>query len=98
MRLLLVLLLVAVPSHALAQRQMERLGRGVVAVPRAEGGVLVTWRLLGVDPEETAFNVYRSVGDGEPVRVNAAPIDGADGHGLTAAGDRHPGARDRRSA
>lgn len=42
-----------------AQRQMEYLDRGAVAVPNTEGGVLVSWRLLGNDPDNIAFNVYR---------------------------------------
>jgi rhamnogalacturonan endolyase len=42
-----------------AQRQMERLGRGVVAVPVEEGKVYVGWRLLGTEPEAIAFNLYR---------------------------------------
>lgn len=42
-----------------AQRQMEYLNRGAVAVPNAEGSILVSWRLLGDDPDNIAFNVYR---------------------------------------
>nr|WP_275086349.1 rhamnogalacturonan lyase [Natronorubrum halophilum] len=49
-------------------RQMEALDRGLVAVP-AEDGVLVRWRLLGTDPGNLGFHVYR---DGE--RVNNKPI------------------------
>ena len=51
--------LLFVSSMALAQRQMEALNRGAVAVPTPEGGVLVSWRLLGDDPDNIAFNVYR---------------------------------------
>ena len=43
-------------------RQMESLGRGMVAVLREEGGVYVGWRLLGTDPADTAFNLYRKIG------------------------------------
>jgi len=49
-------------------RQMERLDRGLVAVP-VEGGVLVSWRMLGVDPPDISFNLYR---DGQ--KVNQSPI------------------------
>jgi rhamnogalacturonan endolyase len=49
-------------------RLMESLGRGLVAVRTSEG-VYLSWRLLGTDPGETAFNVYR----GEE-RLNEAPI------------------------
>ncbi len=43
--------------------QMEKLGRGVVAVPFSNGGTgrLVTWRLLGTDdPYKTTFDVLRN--------------------------------------
>jgi rhamnogalacturonan endolyase len=43
----------------------------VVAVPAVDGGVLVSWRLLGDEPARTAFNLYR---DG--VKLNAAPLAG----------------------
>ncbi len=39
-------------------RQAERLGRGAVAVPAAEGR-LITWRLLGNDPAGIRFHVER---------------------------------------
>ena len=56
------------------QRQMERLSRGVVAVPVDEGKVYVGWRLFGVDPQEIAFNLYRATDGDEPTRLNTAPI------------------------
>jgi rhamnogalacturonan endolyase len=57
-------------------RQMERLNRGLVAVPAGANRVFVSWRLLGTDPEDVAFNVYRIVGSAAPVRLNAAPLTG----------------------
>lgn len=63
---LLLLLSVAV-ACAQAQitpvSQMEKLGRGVVAVPFTNGGTgrLVTWRILGTDDmTNTRFDVYRN--------------------------------------
>lgn len=50
---------------------MENLGRGVVAVRSSETDVLVSWRLLGLDPEGIGFNVYRSTEGGEEVQVNS---------------------------
>lgn len=50
------------------QRQAEYLDRGLAAV-RTDAGVLVSWRLLGTDPADTGFHVYR---DGE--RITEAPI------------------------
>ncbi len=62
------------PKPALPLRQMEALGRGVVAIHHAEGKVFVSWRLLGTDPEDIAFNLYRQSGDAVPVKVNAEPL------------------------
>jgi rhamnogalacturonan endolyase len=47
-------------------RQKERLGRGLVAIPRENGDVFLSWRLLGTDSGDIAFNVYRATGDGLP--------------------------------
>lgn len=51
-----------------AARQMEYLDRGVVAV-KVNNGVFVSWRYLGTDNSNVAFNLYR---DG--VRLNNTPI------------------------
>ncbi|GAA2138789.1 carbohydrate-binding protein [Glycomyces algeriensis] len=50
---------------------MEDLGRGVTVVPSG-GGSLVSWRLLGTDSANTAFNVYRN-----GTLLNSSPITGA---------------------
>lgn len=52
-----------------AQRYMEKLGRGVVAINQGDGKVYVGWRMLGTDPDNIAFNVYRN-----STRVNSQPI------------------------
>lgn len=49
-------------------RQMEELGRDLVAV-KVDEGVFISWRLLGTDSEDMAFNLYR---DGK--KVNHKPI------------------------
>jgi rhamnogalacturonan endolyase len=71
----IALLTAAAEAHA--QRQMEPLGRGLVAVPREAGGVFVSWRLLGTDPRTIAFNLYRAETGGRAVRLNREPIAGA---------------------
>jgi rhamnogalacturonan endolyase len=58
-------------------RQMESLGRGVIAIPQGEGKVFVSWRMLGTDPENIAFNLYRTTGSGKAVKLNAQPLTGA---------------------
>lgn len=57
-------------------RQMEALGRGIVAVKQADGKVFVGWRLLGTEPDDIAFNVYRSAYSGKPIKLNASPLTG----------------------
>ncbi|MDR3297400.1 MAG: rhamnogalacturonan lyase [Prevotellaceae bacterium] len=54
-----------------AERQMERLDRGVVAV-KTDSGVFVSWRLLGSEPQQTAFNLYRN-----GAQLNSSPLSGA---------------------
>ncbi|QYR23603.1 RICIN domain-containing protein [Paenibacillus sp. sptzw28] len=57
-------------KHATAAtaRQMEALDRGVVAVS-VSGGVFISWRMLGTDPDSVSFNLYRN-----GTKVNASPI------------------------
>lgn len=57
-----------------APRQMEDLGRGVVAVNQGNGSVFLSWRKLGTDPVDIAFNIYRVTGNGRPVKLNQKPI------------------------
>ncbi len=52
-----------------AQRVMEKLDRGLVAV-KVTGGVYTSWRILGEEYYDTQYNLYR---DG--VKVNAEPLD-----------------------
>jgi len=70
-------LLLSLTAAAPAQRQMENLTRGIVAVRQPDGAVYVGWRLFGTDPETITFNLYRISGSGTPVKVNEAPITGA---------------------
>ncbi len=55
---------------------MENLGRGVVAVRSTATEVVVSWRVLGTDPPDVAFNLYRSTAGADPIRLNVSPIDG----------------------
>ena len=53
----------------LAQRQMEKLNRGLVAIRTSTTSVFLSWRVLGSDPDNIAFNLYR---DG--VKIATTPI------------------------
>lgn len=61
-------------SSAFAQRQMEELKRGLIAVNEGDGKVFVSWRLLATDPEGVAFNLYRKADGNDPKKLNEAPI------------------------
>jgi hypothetical protein len=58
-------------ATAVGTHQLERLDRGLVSVHSGSGN-LVTWRLLGTDPQDVAFNVYRG-----GTKLNGSPITGA---------------------
>ncbi len=57
--------------------QPERLDRGVVAVSRGDGRVLVSWRLLGSDAGGVGFEVRGVNQDGSRERLNEEPVRGA---------------------
>ncbi|KAK1144956.1 hypothetical protein N8T08_004671 [Aspergillus melleus] len=67
---------IATFAHAQDTRPMENLGRGVVAVRSGDEEVLVTWRLLGLDPEDIGFNIYRATGDGDAEQLNSKVLTG----------------------
>ena len=46
-------------SYKTYTEQMERLDRGVVALPAQDKGIFVSWRLLGTDPQGTTFDLQR---------------------------------------
>ena len=68
-------LMLSIP--ATAQRQADRLDRGVVAIVKSSSQVFVSWRLLATDPEGIGFNVYRCVDGGEPRKLNQDVVSGA---------------------
>lgn len=53
---------------AATARQVEKLDRGLVSVPQ-NGGNFVSWRMLGTDPANVSFNLYRG-----STRVNGSPL------------------------
>ena len=67
--ILLFAFLIALPA-AHAQRQLENLGRGVVAVRTSATQTYIGWRLLGTDPDNTGFNLYR-VASGVTNKLNS---------------------------
>lgn len=64
-------------------RQMERLDRGLVAV-KTDGGVFLSWRLLGDDAKDIRFNIYRN-----NVLLNTTPLTGATNYTDTLGAETH---------
>ena len=69
---LFLMMISSVP--AFAQRHMEKLGRGVVAVRQGADSVFVSWRILGTEPDDIAFNLYRKAGNTAALKLNKNPI------------------------
>jgi rhamnogalacturonan endolyase len=59
-----------------AQRQMENLGRGLIAVHASTKTAFISWRLLATEPQKTAFNIYRKDNTGKVVQLNLKPLTG----------------------
>ncbi|GEL10806.1 rhamnogalacturonan endolyase YesW [Flavobacterium glycines] len=55
---------------------MESLDRGLIAV-KEKGHFYISWRVLGTDADNLAFNLYRKSGNNKAVLVNDKPITGA---------------------
>ncbi|MCH5686055.1 hypothetical protein LWM68_18450 [Niabella sp. W65] len=72
-RLIILPLLCCISMTAISQRVMERLSRGVIAVPDGNGKVMISWRLLASDPGNIGFNIYRRT-SGAPVKLNSHPV------------------------
>lgn len=70
-RLLAAAYVVACLPLGFAQRGLEDLGRGVVAVRASDDTAFVSWRLLGLDPDSIGFNLYRAEGSGDFERLNS---------------------------
>ncbi len=59
-----------------AQRIMENLDRGIVAI-NAGDRIYIGWRLLASDPDDISFNLYRSEDGSPPVKLNREQITGS---------------------
>jgi rhamnogalacturonan endolyase len=70
----LALLLTPLTLPALAQRPMEYLTRGLVAIHQGGGKVFLSWRLLATDPDDITFNLYRSTPGSQPTKLNPQPL------------------------
>jgi rhamnogalacturonan endolyase len=67
---MLVFILSATADVVLAQRQMEKLDRGVVAI-KTGTNVLISWRIFGNEYLNVSYNLYRG-----STKLNSSPITG----------------------
>ncbi|MEA5401905.1 rhamnogalacturonan lyase [Arcicella sp. DC2W] len=65
-----IIVLCVLSLQVSAQRLMENLNRGVIAINQGGGKVFVSWRLLGTEAVDTKFNLYRVTGKANPVKLN----------------------------
>ena len=66
-----MVILLSATKQSQAQRFMENLDRGLVAV-KVDKGVFLSWRILGTEYKTAGFNVYR-----ESTRIAYIPESGA---------------------
>nr|WP_035651103.1 rhamnogalacturonan lyase [Flavobacterium sp. ASV13] len=71
-----VVILLFLSLNIFSQRQMENLDRGVIAV-KDKNQFFIGWRVLGTDPDNLAFNLYRKSGTKKAIKLNDKPISGA---------------------
>ena len=71
---LFLLITILLSIKVAAQRPMEYLNRGLVAVQAGRDSVFLSWRLLNSDTENIAFDVYRQAENAKPIKLNAKPI------------------------
>ena len=72
--ILFLLLSFAASTTLLAQRKMEKLDRGVVAVKNNSSLYFVSWRYLATDPENIQFNLYAKKVGSTATKLNASPL------------------------
>lgn len=64
----------ALTAQTNLHRTMERLDRGVVALPTADNKAFVSWRLLANDQADMAFNVYKQAPNGQLTKLTTTPL------------------------
>lgn len=55
---ILLLLIFGISSHIQAQRTVEKLNRGLVAMRLNPNQVYINWRMLGTEPTNVSYNLY----------------------------------------
>lgn len=69
---MLVTMIITIPLPA--QRLMEYLDRGLVAVKTSDSSAFISWRLLATDEYNLPFHLYRQYGEGKKIRLTHQPL------------------------
>src|SRR5690606_12141319 len=72
--LLFVISAVFLATPLSAQRYMEYLDRGLIAVKTGDNSAFLSWRLLATDAYNLPFHLYRQYGGEEKVRLTDQPL------------------------
>ncbi len=73
-KLLVILVIMSITIPLPAQRLMEHLDRGLVAVKTSDNSAFISWRLLATDMYNLPFHLYRQYGEGKKVRLTDQPL------------------------
>ena len=77
-RLLFVLLLTLAVTGLYAQRRVDVVDRGIVAMPKSASTIYLSWRHFATDPDELAYNLYyKTSTEGALTKLNSSPITGS---------------------
>lgn len=69
------LILIFIVPSGFSQRKMERLDRGIVAIPKSGSQIFISWRHFATDPDEIAYNLYYKTSEaGALVKLNTSPV------------------------
>ncbi len=71
--LFIVFLFINICNNIFAQQQMEYLNRGVYAINMGNGKAFISWRLLGTENANLAFNLYRTTNN-KTIKLNKVPL------------------------
>ncbi|SHG82781.1 Por secretion system C-terminal sorting domain-containing protein [Flavobacterium fluvii] len=77
LKLFCIICLAFIPITMDAQRIVQDLDRGVVAIRTGTAKAFVSWRLFATEPFNTGFNLYRSAGGTTAVKLNTAVLTAA---------------------
>lgn len=70
-----MLFVITIISCLNAQRRVESMDRGLVAMPRSGSQIYVSWRHFATDPDDIAYNLYyKTSATGTEIKLNSTPI------------------------